>query len=209
MDERSVRVTFAAFGVGGQEPRQDFEMRMKVRKKQLRADARCQDQNYDMETTSDAGSVRFQLFSAINPRDGLSLTTLQKERKVSLINESISTWSGCDFAVDLAGDGFKADDKVDGERGFVLIRDTSTNHTWTVFSNIDGYLVDVTFAQLPSLSFARPAHCRNKTANDEGKWICSDYFNMFADDLQSGRKVVEIFATSGFSSNKLHIKMKK
>lgn len=189
MDERSVRVTFAAFGVGGQEPRQDFEMRMKVRKKQLRADANC------------GASVSLTRSSGAPANSPLSLLPIPWFAFTATPPVAI----GCDYAFEFTG----ADLKGTTKSGLVFIKDATTNQRWLLFSQL-GITPVIPTPPPPGIPWqivelsasgvdSRRAPCRNRSDKDDGKWICSDYLNIFAEDLGNGNKVIEVLSSdAGF-----------
>lgn len=104
--------------------------------------------------------------------------------------------AGCDFALEFTGSDFKS-----GTSGLVFIVDSTTRRRTLLFNNFPSFPTPPPGFPSSSVEATKQAQCANKP-NDIGKWLCSDYLSIFAEDLMSGQKHIEVFGlSSGFDPN--------
>lgn len=95
-------------------------------------------------------------------------------------------FSSCDVALELATADFQTSD------GMVLIQDVVTQTKTVVFSKVPFGVIapdGLSYYQRQPVAGVCPSK-----ASQQGKWICSDYLNIFSADIASGKKVFQVIS---------------
>jgi len=192
MTESFVKVSFEQFFIEGVSLQETSMMKMKVHKTKAKADSKC-DFKQKMKPLPWRSRLPKEYLAKL-PTGG-STSAFEVAFDAKIVN--------CSYQLELGGKGFKNDSDPEGRNleGYVAIVDRATKRGTVIFSNLS-------VAAEPSLFFGsqKDAKCAGRGSGTVGKWICSDYLSIFADDLAAGRKYFEVYGNSSDFSPDLHIK---
>ncbi|MEY2988436.1 MAG: hypothetical protein RJB13_1957 [Pseudomonadota bacterium] len=201
LSAEEIQISFNELFIGGKNPQSNRMVKMKVHKKKVSSQAKCD----DIKLEPLAGSIQTVLGA---PVLGVSVQrgAPDQQSQENILHFAIKDTPidlGCDYALELAGNAFKDQNA----KGYVAIVDKNTGRPtllyWTGSLSNQGF-PELTGEQLSHFSpGVKESPCRSRNLNDKGKWICSDYLNIFAADLNAGTKYFEVF---GLPSGSLQLK---